>query len=120
MRTIILILHVVSFGWLRAYSQSCQQEQPKNQHRIDLVEGFIWQSQQSKFMTHEKGIALLEQETDSLGREVWTLTPYMDDSYREAKSLPRSYYNIKGYIILIWKKKNIRINLWIPYRDNNC
>ncbi len=107
MRLFVILCLLFSMSSRLLYGQPCQQEQPQNKQRSDLLEGFLWQSQQAKLITQDKGIALLRQETDSLGREVWTLTPHLDDSYREEKSLPRSYYQINGVVILIWKEADL-------------
>jgi hypothetical protein len=101
MKLFTIILQVVSFGWLPAYSQSCWQEQVKNKQRLDILEGFIFQAQQGKHITLDQGIVHLKEFTDTLGRETWVLSTHRDDSYKCASPLPRSYFLVKDTPVLI-------------------
>jgi hypothetical protein len=101
MRRLLLLVLLVGFASHQATGQPCRQEQPKDQLRSDLIEGFLWMSVQSQNLTAGKGYVSLYQQTDSVGREVWTF--YTSDKAPDPTSgwLPRAYYLLKGYVVLV-------------------
>jgi|GEM_PF-3231732 len=107
LQTFFLVVNLILLGGPSAYSQPCRQEQPKDKLRTDLIESFLWLSVQSRNLTADKGYVSLYQATDSLGREVWTF--YTSDKAPDPMSgwLPRTYYLVKGYVVLVHE---------LPYR----
>jgi hypothetical protein len=105
-RTFILLLHLVCFNCLGAYGQPCRQAQPENQLRSDIIEGFVFQSEQAYKIKGEKGVVCLFQHTDTLGREVWTFTTIQkEDEFKRNDWIPRSYYLFKGYPVLVYQQQ---------------
>ncbi len=99
-----LLVIVLLFSWcsFTAYSQPCKEEKLKDKKKRLILEGFIVQSELDKLLPKEKGIVSLGQSTDSLGRQIWSLSPLIQYSYKAVKELPYRYYNIEGRIVLIW------------------
>ncbi len=95
------MLYMVGLGWLPAYAQPCRQEHPKDKLRNDIIESFLWRSVQNRSLSLDKGYASLYQQFDSLGREVWTFE--VSEKAPDPKSgwLPRAYYLVKGYLVLV-------------------
>lgn len=56
---------------------------------------------QNRTLYPDKGYVSLHQETDSLGREVWTF--HASDKAPDPRSgwLARTYYLVKGYVVLV-------------------
>ena len=105
MRTLNLFLHLACVCWLRAYSQPCQFAQPKDKLRSDIIEGFVFQAEKAGFISKDKGFVSLTEWTNTLGREVWSMSPVRMATYSEDAWLPRKYYNIKGYIVMVWEEE---------------
>ncbi len=100
----LLILQVAGFYWLPAYAQPCQQAQPKDKLRSDIIEGFVFQAEQAGFISKDKGFVSLVEWTDTLGREVWSMRPVWVATYTEDDWLPRKYYKVKGYVVMVWEE----------------
>lgn len=98
-----LVVCLSLFGWLGAYAQPCQQEQPPDKLRSDIIEGFVFQAEQAGFISNDKGFVSLIEWTDTLGREVYSMKPVWVATYTEDEWLPRKYYKVKGYIVMVWE-----------------
>jgi hypothetical protein len=104
MRFIIMQLFLILQLDFIAFSQPCQQSQPKDKLRSNIIEGFVFQAEQAGFISRDKGFISLYQGKDTLGREVWSMSPVQVATYREDHWLPRKHYKVKGYIVLVWEE----------------
>ncbi len=99
-----MFLYAAGLCGLHVSAQPCQQDQPKDKLRSDIIEGFVFQAEQAGFISKDKGFVSLTEWTDTLGREVWSMSPVWVATYTEDDWLPRKYYKVKGYIVLVWEE----------------